>query len=615
MLFLRRHRWAIALLLIGTVLVGCGIQTSSEPEIVATQRNRPATITPTFVAPASFDLQAGANLYVPNCAPCHGDLGLGDGPTAASISCPVPALAERGDDATLEAWFAIVRDGKRGEETCIMPPWSNRLTDSQMWNVTAYAFGLRDGDVPAPNATEAVAEPLPDSTEEPADSTPAPTEAPTETITETAPEATEASAGGAESTPAPTEAVPAATDEPAATEDPLDVTDTFTLTGTVSNGTAGGTLPESLNLRIRVAALDHNGLPQEIHNAETTMAADGTYVFDNVPLNPNAIASVQTDYAGITQFSQSLIVGDVVEGSYNLPFLVYETTTDPVDIKIATSDVYVDAVTSEGASLVLQTFVFTNNSDRIYIGQDNRTLTITLPNDVANASVEDFAGTADRFEQSQEGTRTVFYDSAPVYPGTNDGILATFNKSYTGSMTLVQAFNYEVEAFSVFVAQDRGLELDSDQFQPTEPRTLNNGVVYNGYIFPTAIPLGTVVQYVVKDGPNTPTTTSTTSGSSTTTTDGDNSFLQDNRNFILGIGILLVVAGGMYMLYDLQKTRILAGQRPSGPTSRVSIRGTREELIAQIAALDEEYEAGNIGDEEYETQRQALKDALRRYFK
>ncbi len=615
MSFLRRHSWAIALLLIGTVLVGCGIQTSSEPEIVATQMNRAATITPTFIAPASFDLQAGANLYVPNCAPCHGDFGLGDGPTAADISCPVPALAQRGDGVTVEAWFAIVRDGKRGENTCIMPPWSNRLTDSQMWNVTAYAFGLRDGDVPAPNATEAVAQPLPDSTEEPADSTPAPTEA----VTETAPEATEASTGGAESTPAateaPTEAAPAATQEPAGTEEPLDVTDTFTLTGTVSNGTAGGTLPAELTLQIRVAALDHNGLPQEIHNAETTMAADGTYVFENVPLNPNAIASIQTDYAGITQFSQSLIIGDVVDDSYDLPFLIYETTTDPVDIKIATSDVYVDAVTSEGASLVLQTFVFVNNSDRIYIGQDNRTLTITLPNDVANATVEDFAGTADRFEQTQEGTRTIFYDSAPIYPGTNDGILATFNKAYTGSMTVVQAFNYEVGVFSVYVAQDRGLELDGDQFQPTDPRTLNNDVTYNGYTIPSAIPLGTVVQYVVKDGPNTPSSTSTTSGSATTAADAENSFLQDNRNFILGIGILLVIAGGMYMLYDLQKTRILAGQRPSGPASKVNIKATREELIAQIAALDEEYEAGNIGDEEYETQRQALKDALRRHFK
>ncbi|KAB2860132.1 MAG: hypothetical protein F9K46_10485 [Anaerolineae bacterium] len=71
------------------------------------------------------------------------------------------------------------------------------------------------------------------------------------------------------------------------------------------------------------------------------------------------------------------------------------------------------------------------------------------------------------------------------------------------------------------------------------------------------------------------------------------------------------------MLYDLQKTRILAGQRTTttSTTNKVSIKGTREELIAQIAALDEAYEAGNLDEEEYETQRQALKDALRRHFK
>ncbi|MBI5928497.1 MAG: c-type cytochrome [Chloroflexi bacterium] len=605
------RRRILGLFLLGLLLVGCGLKTSSEPEIVATRMNRAATITPTFEVPTSFDLQEGANLYVPNCAPCHGDQGLGDGPTAAQISCPVPALAQRGDDVDVALWFGIVRNGKRGEDTCIMPPWSNRLTDSQMWNVAAYAFALRDGNVPAPNATEAVAQPLPDTTEEPADNTPVPTTAPTAVpsaeVTQSA--TTEASTSGTESTPAATEEP--VTTNPAGTEE--SVIDTFILTGTVSNGTAGATIPANLTLKLRVAALDHNGEPQEIFNAETAMAADGTYTFENVPLNPNAIASVQAEYAGIIQFSQSLIVSDVVDGSYNLPFLIYETTSDSVDIKISTSDVYVDAVTAEGASLIYQTFVFVNNSDRIYVGQDNRTLTINLPNDIANASVQDFSGSGERFEQSTEGTRIIFYDSAPVYPGTNDAILASYNKAYNGSMTVVQTFAYEVEALSVFVAEDRGLELDGDLFQPTDPRTLNDGTTYVGYTVPTPVTAGTVVQYLVKDGPNTPSSTSTTSSSSTS--DSGDSFLQDNRTFILGIGVLLVIAGAMYMLYDLQKTRLLTSQRVTGMAVKPNIKGTRDELIAQIAALDEEYEAGNLGEEEYETQRQALKEALRRHFK
>lgn len=573
----RRHFWAMGFVLVGILLAGCGLQTSSEPEIVSTRMAQAATITPTIEPPATFDLQEGANLFVTSCAPCHGDTGMGDGPTASAFTCPVPALAQRDDNAVLEEWFTIVRGGKRESEGCIMPPWSNRLTNDEMWNVAAYAFALRDGDVPPPQ---------PASTEE-------------------AVEVAEA-----QPTELPTEAAPATTEEPtnSTTPAPTVIAETFTLQGTITNGTAGAAVPESLSLTLRVAGLNAEGQPEEIFNAQTTSDASGNYSFTGVPVNPESIASVQVEYAGITQFSPSLLVADVQSDSYDLPITVYETTTDSAGVQLQASEVFIDAVTSEEASLIYQSFVFVNNSDRVYVGQNNQTLRIDLPNNIVNASVETFTGSSERFQLVEEGNVAYFYDSGPVFPGPNEGILATYNKSYEGRMTLEHTFAYEVDIVRVFIAQWRGLRLESDQLQPTDGRSLEDGSNYLGFQTTAPVAVGTLLSYEISDGPA-PT-------SSTTTTSEDESFLQENRSFILGIGVLLVVAGGMYMLYDLQKTRLVAGQRgetPAKPT--IKAKSSREELIAQIAALDEVYEAGNLEQEEYERQREALKDTLRRHFK
>ena len=84
--------------------------------------------------------------------------------------------------------------------------------------------------------------------------------------------------------------------------------------------------------------------------------------------------------------------------------------------------------------------------------------------------------------------------------------------------------------------------------------------------------------------------------------------MQQNSDLILGIGILLVIAGGMFLLYDIQKTRLMmeAGVQESMPQSR-------DGLLAEIAALDESYERGEVSQELYGKRREALKEALRRH--
>jgi mono/diheme cytochrome c family protein len=82
---------------------------------------------------------AGAASYAQNCAPCHGETGLGDGPSASGLSVPPAKL---GDDQlaaakSLAEWFDITKNGNMQR---MMPPWKDRLTDQEIWDTVAYSW-------------------------------------------------------------------------------------------------------------------------------------------------------------------------------------------------------------------------------------------------------------------------------------------------------------------------------------------------------------------------------------------------------------------------------------------------------------------------------------------
>jgi hypothetical protein len=88
--------------------------------------------------------------------------------------------------------------------------------------------------------------------------------------------------------------------------------------------------------------------------------------------------------------------------------------------------------------------------------------------------------------------------------------------------------------------------------------------------------------------------------------DGSIWSLSNNAGLILGLGVLLIIGGGMFLFYDLQRRRMELESELLPPTIV-----DEEDLIAAMAALDEAYEAGKIGEEAYQNRRQALKEALR----
>ncbi|MBK8799837.1 MAG: cytochrome c [Anaerolineales bacterium] len=84
---------------------------------------------------------AGRASYLENCAPCHGEQGLGDGPTVADLPSPPTAFADQAAMWELSPAM-LFHTTKFGRLQKLMPPWSNQLTDDEIWNTVAFAWSL-----------------------------------------------------------------------------------------------------------------------------------------------------------------------------------------------------------------------------------------------------------------------------------------------------------------------------------------------------------------------------------------------------------------------------------------------------------------------------------------
>ena len=90
-------------------------------------------------------LANGAKLYEENCASCHGDTGMGDGPAAPSLS-PAPAPVAHTSQMLGDAYLYWRTNEGGADFGSPMPAWKDVLTENEIWSVIAYIHILGRGE-------------------------------------------------------------------------------------------------------------------------------------------------------------------------------------------------------------------------------------------------------------------------------------------------------------------------------------------------------------------------------------------------------------------------------------------------------------------------------------
>lgn len=515
----------LALLFSTFVLVSACSGLAGEPDIIATLPPA-ATLAPT---PAAFDLEQGANLFALNCTRCHGVDGRGRGELV--LNGQVPAMPSFLDSAhmasqNLEDYYRIITHGNL---QALMPPWKDALSDEQRWQVAHYVYTWHnDPERIVPNLAS-----------------------------------TDAQAPAPESTEAPSPA--------------LSLGDSFSLSGQVTNGTAGASVPEGLPVFLR-----YGNANDGLQTAQMALDADQRYRFEDIPYNPDyayAVVAVYND----RNFASRVLSGADVQSALDLPITLYELTEDPFSLSLIALDIQIEpfqqTLTEELSDglLFIQTLTYRNDSDRAFslsrqVAQGiYPSLLIELPPGAVVLSQDP------RFIIAQEQYAVI--DTAPILPGLNSVQIAYF-LPYSDGAVIDLPLNTPLKGEVRLTLAPKTLTVD-ESFSLID----NSPPFANVYSASLDLPIDGTVRF-------------TLSGSASLAPAANTAVATESvLPVLLGVGFLVVVVVVIF---------VVVARRQSAPSldQQVNI------LTRQIAELDTLHENGQLNHDAYQRQRNALKARL-----
>lgn len=347
-----------------------------------------------------------------------------------------------------------------------------------------------------------------------------------------------------------------------------------TVIGTVSIGTAGAALPESLVVRLHVLKPEF-----EEQTFETAMLPDGSYSFNEVPFNPTFEYVVTADY-GDMMFVSDVGLVEAETPALDLPVTLYDTGADASAIQIArlTKQIGVEA----GILQIVEIASFSNTSDRVY----TEGVGLALP---PGAQYQDWMG--GDYALSDDGSRVI--DLRPVAPGESRLMHIAYTMPYTDGGALEQPLIYALDGrVDVLVATD-GLRVSSEGLSELGLQMAGGQQVrtYGGEISRDA---GTSIVYTVTGTPVVaPAPSAATSGG-----------VNPIAYVLIGAGLSAIAFAFVLMIRDRRAASApnLAAQPGGQPAV--------EALMAEIADLDTRFNAGSLDERSYKQQRAALKARL-----
>ncbi|HUH98235.1 MAG TPA: c-type cytochrome [Anaerolineales bacterium] len=620
-----KFRYMLSMALLSILLGGCSLASDITPP--------PNYVSPTplptlgALYPASApNIQNGAALFAQNCAPCHGDSGLGNGPQSQQLPVTVPALglSDIARSASPAQWFTTVSQGNLDR---FMPPFSGTLSDQDRWDVISYVLTLHtkpdqiaqgktlfdancpncaseftdlktmaalseddiigiiqkgQGDIPAfgahfsPDQALDVAMYIRSLTFAATPSTPAMTAS---TLATTAP------AGTGTAAAAPSASTPEATSGAAATTAPAspNAAGTGTVSGTVQFN--GGPLPAGLTVTLH--GYDHpqdqnsTATPAEVVTLTSPAAPDGSFRFPDVPMPVNRLFTAEVDYQDVQYESDPAAVTAGMTSLVLSPVKLYDTTPDFSTLTFNQIHLYFDFAT-QGQAQVYEIYAFTNATDKtVIISTDGATVPfIKIPDGAQNVNYQ-----ADQNSSTFVGAGTNGVAAPPNSKAY--AIIATFNMPYDNKQLEIRQ-PIAVDSPSMVLLLPDGMKASGGQLTDNGLQTVQNNS-FETYS-ESDLSAGDVLDFTITGTPK-----------NTTAPSGNSPAL-----LFIGagaLGLMLIGAGVWFFLRDQKSTAEEEEEQDEFDSA--------DEVMDAILALDDLHRAGQIKDDAYQKRRAELKEILK----
>lgn len=553
------------------------------------------------VALAGGDYDLGFEVYLRECASCHGAAdGVGPGLRAMhdNASTRVAGLS-----AEEYVYQSIVEPGTflvEGYPDAMPDDYAARLTEDEIAGLVTFVLEFDPARMGMGGGESAAVEP--------------------DTPADTAPDS--------------------AADGPIDAEDPvgpaLESEDVLIVEGQLVMGTAGGDpIPEDLPLQL-YAVDPHNNLAGVY---ETTTTANGAFAFENVARVPGMAYFVEVNYDGVPQGTRIPEIQGTEE-RVSSDVTLYERTTETDSVVITWAEMLINYAPIEQAGLEVWVDIeLANTGDRIVTTDEVAAangwfVSVEMELPVAAFGIQPMqAETSQRYQVEQIEGVPVVKDTWPLRPGQAHTITLAYYVPYSDGAVLEHGFNYPVLDGIILIPNDT-VEFSSAQFDDEGDW---RGRVTHGGVSVVALEPDekinpekdfTLVKAHELQNPISPDERMVfeLDGRPTRTLDvfrtGADSGGDEDDNNLLAL-ILAFAGGAIIMLAGVLwiRQRQTGGEVPTRDADRAPARTApawkmphanagKEELLNALADLDDAYNAGDIDAETYHDRRAILTERL-----
>ena len=568
---------------------------AGEPDVVATLPP-PTSVADVEEAEPLFpqsppDIANGALIFAENCTDCHGENGDGLGQLVLDGSVTQPPDMTDITQTSLETplqWYDIITNGRIEN---LMPPWKNALTAQERWDVALYAYTLaydedmlalgeqvwldKCADCDAINGLTNLETSVRTSDitfgntidRDNFGNTLAQNE-----IRGAVAYARSLSVENSDSIGQIPEVIPAREAED---------TTIGTFKGIVEHGTVGGEVPPDT-----VIQMQYGNQRDGFEFAQTTINADNTFTFEDIPLTTAYTYNVGAIYRD-KLYTTTLFEGHPDDIEYDQTIVIYDLTNDPFVINISNIDLFINPIEIPdfGTGLrVTQVIRYNNSSDRMYISGraigDGREATLLIQFPVGALITSGEANGRYIVIEDIENVPDSVIDTYPIPPGNQHEVVVEYFVPYTDGAILDQPFNNAIDA-EITITIPNNLEIVGDTFTQTEQNDAENLRVYSASLTIESDPK---LIFEVAGDPF------------AIATQGETAVPADTL-----FPVLLVVVGVTVVAVIAM---IIISNRGNSEAKSV------DKLIQQIAELDEMHENGQFNHDVYQRQRSDLKEQL-----
>jgi hypothetical protein len=356
------------------------------------------------------------------------------------------------------------------------------------------------------------------------------------------------------------------------------------VSGQVVNKTSGGGSTAGANV-ILVAFGRKEQAPLGQQTATTD--AEGRFSFSGLDRDPNVVYLVISRFGGVNYPSDSPFqLQD--QPNYQADVTVYDTTSADDGIQLERLNMLVLGA-EQGAVQLMQMGALVNNSDRTFVTanpQDQqlaRAIRFPLPSGALGVQMQ--SGFSQQDVIPGVGGIQV---TTPILPGRHEFAMS-FQVPYNGSTAdLSVQVPYPTTAFNVYLPNS-GLRLDTSSLAAGGPATLGGQsyALYSAANLPKASMIPSRLSGLGGSGAG---------------------GLGPTQLALISLGVVLFVLGGGVLLFGW-RSQSRQGAATAAPER--DLEQERLELVVRLAALDDRYAAGQVGQKEYEQERARGKLRLR----